>query len=991
MNDTVDLFNHLKYAPWVGRPREMADANLIWQKAASGEGQFLLVDGDAGVGKTRFSQELAELARAAGARVMTGECYPSGSAPYAPIAQMITGWFETTRKFGDDFSIETTHELASLIPLLNRNASDPAPGNSIDAQFAPQQIFESLLSLCVHLSARSPLLIFLDDIHWADSATLYLVRNLARQSRKLRILIVLSYRTGEIDSTRELQDLLLELNHTNLATHIGLRPLNREETRDLLSSIFTRGAPEEFLDSIYRQTEGNAFFIVQVCRSLAEEGSLKYESGRWATPSIKDLRIPQTIRAAIQGRLRQLPEEVQDGLRMAAILGREFDFKTLQQAAHLDEEKLIFILETAVRKQLIAEVSSSSTLLPRFVFMHGLIPATLQESIIHIRRRKLHLEAALAIETVHSADYESLAYHYAEAGDGAKAGGYYRRAGDRARLAAPGDAARYYRCALVYLEDHDLAGKAEILANLGYCLWVVGDVPTALSCFEEAYSHFAALDNKIQSGEMQRMMGRMHWERADRALALEHYHLALAILENEEASTALARAVSSISQMYMLAPNHALAIEWGERALRLAEQVGAEDVIVHALNNIGSSYSHCGEIEKGISIVRQSLDRSLRAEIPLEACRSYYNLGVTFQQQGRYKEAREQMQMLLAYARKVFAKNYANLAIWRLMWMDWLTGKWESALAYRAEMTDFSNNLYTTWANRVFGMIDLDLGLSEDGQRLLCANLESALMAGDIQTSVSHLGQILRVYSASADVSKVVEATNQILDLVSGGRDLLSESIMPLLTACQVLSRPGFEKYSNEADSCLGWLEKHSQRSATDEAAAALAEARGCLALKRDPEAAGAYFGRSAAAWDAINHRYDQARALFSQGQALAAAGHPAQAAPAWNQSFHLLNDLLSQLDPPRREKFIQTALFQSVRLAAGHADRANADRVGDLTPREVEVLNLVAQGLTNHQVAARLGLSPLTINAHLRSIFNKLDVTTRTAAVHWLANRGRS
>ena len=276
-----------------------------------------------------------------------------------------------------------------------------------------------------------------------------------------------------------------------------------------------------------------------------------------------------------------------------------------------------------------------------------------------------------------------------------------------------------------------------------------------------------SLDNRTQCGEMQRLIGRMHWEQADRELAQKHYHQALAILEDGPETPELARAISSISQMYMLVPANDLAIAWGERALVMAERLGAEDIVVHALNNIASGYCQKGDFETGLPIARETLQRALAAGLPMDACRGYYNLGVALQRQCNYAEAKEQMEQLLAYARQVYAKNYVNLALWRLMWIDWLTGHWSAALVYRARMVESSTSVYTTWAKRIYGMIDLDLGRFEAARDELEESLPSALRAMDLQTTVTHLGQLVRVYSAFGQAAKTDATIKQILKYIS--------------------------------------------------------------------------------------------------------------------------------------------------------------------------------------------------------------------------------
>jgi DNA-binding CsgD family transcriptional regulator len=991
MDDYPALLARIGRGNWVGRAREMAEAHELWRLVTSGEGRVLLISGDAGVGKTRFVRELSSEVADAGACVLTGECYLEGSAPYAPASRIIAGYFESSGQTVLELPDEVLTNLAILVPALRQRFAECIAGLIPDSQSVQTRIFDGFFQFCSALSTQHPLLIFIDDVQWADADTLALLRGLARQSRKLPILTVMTYRDAELDWPPGLKELLLELNRERLATHIGLAPLDRAESGDLLSALFSGEVEAEFFNEVFTQTEGNPFFIEEVCKALIETGQIVYREGRWHYPTKLTAKIPQTVRAAIQSRLHQLPAAAQDALRMAAILGREFDFITLRYAAHLDEEALIQYLESAVQAQIITEVRSERSAVPRFGFVHVLIPTTLRESIIHVRRRRYHLQAAQAIESVRPNDYEALAYHYVEAGEAERARAFYRLAGDRARQAAPADAARFYRAALDQWQDEDLAGKAEITAQLGYTLEWIGDSSGALHCFEEAYVLFDQLKNHNQSGEMQRMIGCMYWEGADHARSMQHHQQALAILEQGPETPELARAICSISKMHMLAAEDELAIPWGFRAVEMAERLGADDVVIQALISIGSALACSGcEFEKGSKILEESVQRSLKAGLSLEVCHAYGNLGDIQRGKCHYSSARETMQTLFAYAEQIYANGYVNGAIFELMWIDWATGQWRSALTYRSMITDFTGGLEILIMKRIYSMIDLDLGRIEEGCRVLEESLPDALRARDLQTTAPHLGQLVRAYSASGKEKKALETIRQILEFLSNEDQIAGDSIMALFFACQALAKMPNSHPAAEISGCLEQLEFHAKRYQTGEAAAALAEAQGCLAAEADPAAAVEHFRQAAAHWKSIERPYDQVRALSALGSALASTGERESARQAREQALGLFNELAAQLDPQNQAVFLNSPVYQALRLDEKAALRPQTDHDPDsLSGREIEVLRLVAQGLTNGQIAERLVLSPLTVNAHLRSIFNKLDVTTRTAAAHQAMERG--
>jgi DNA-binding NarL/FixJ family response regulator len=899
-----------------------------------------------------------------------------------------------------DLSETILADLIALAPALRSYYPAVAANSGIDARYEQQRLFESVAAWCEALSAHAPVLLLVDDVQWADSATVFLLRQLARRGHRLRLLLVVTVRDWESEQAPGLSDVLLDLNRERLVTHLRLGRLGRDETGDLLAAMFTEAIPPELRDGIYEQTEGNPFFVEEVCKDLIEEGKLVYRDGRWQPSSMARIKIPQTVRAAILARVARVPEPAQEALRLAAIIGREFDLETLQRAGDLDEGTLITALESALRAQLISEVDSGDTTGLRFSFVHTLIPTALRESTMHLRRRLLHGRVTQALESLRPDDYEALAYHAAEAGDAGRAHKYYGQAGNRALIWAPEDAIRQFRAALKYWPDADVVGRAETLGRLGYCLWVTGDVPAALGYFETAYELFRASSQRVQSGETQRMIGRIYWAQADLEAALKHYHLALEILEQGPETVELARAISSISQVQMLDPEPEAAIAWGERALAMARRLGAEDVIVHALNNIGATYCQGSkDWDQGFALLQESVERALALKSPADVCRGYYNLAVALQRQCRYAAAGEWLEKLRAYATVVYARNYANLAVWRLIWLHWDIGNWRAALAYRDELGEFSAGLYATWAGRTNASINIDLGRVDAARRELQERLPTALKADDLQTTVPHLGQLIRVNALAGQAAEAADAVHSILARLARRPYPLAECILPLVFACHYLGAQAGTDGSEDGLACLAHLEQLDGELHTEESRAALAEARGYLVLADGQDAvasavAAEHLRRAAAGWGAIERCYDQARALASLAHALKLAGDPAGARTACAQASAVAEGLAAQLDDATRASFLTSPLVQEIRQAADAPSRpavtpGRSRDLAGLTEREIEVLRLVAQGLTNAQIAEHLVVSPLTVNAHLRSIFNKLDVTRRAAAARFAAEHG--
>ncbi len=470
----LSVLERIERGRMVGREREVQLARSLWDQTLAGRGQMLLISGEPGIGKTRLAREFVTHVEVAGGRALVGASYAEGGTPYAPFRQIIRQVLRSVSpearlrsvsgsraEHGFGLPAEVLADVLTLAPELRSNFPELPPRTGQDSHAEQPRLMENLLIFFSTLSERAPLLLVLEDAHWADSGSLSLLRHLARHARQQPLMIVATYREVELDQARPLHEVLLDLQRERLATRLKLPRLDCAHTAELLETLFAEPITPDFVDSIYRETEGNPFFIEEVCKALVESGELYFEEGHWHRPSVEELGIPQSVRVAIQARVARLSEPAQDTLRLAAILGRQFDYNTLAQASGVSEDRLIDDLESAERSQLIEQVSAEEG--GTFAFAHGLIPSTLIDGLRTVQRRRLHHRAALAIEALHPDDFEALAHHHTQAGRAEKAVEYVLQAGDRARgLYAYQEAVNHYQQALEFLNQ---AGDAERAAR----------------------------------------------------------------------------------------------------------------------------------------------------------------------------------------------------------------------------------------------------------------------------------------------------------------------------------------------------------------------------------------------------------------------------------------------------------------------------------------------------------------------------------------------
>jgi ABC-type oligopeptide transport system substrate-binding subunit len=423
---------------FVGREKELALCKAAWLDAASGHRQVVLIEGEPGIGKTRLAAELDAQVRVLGGQVLTGECYAEGMAPYAPIGEVVRQALGDGAEPGLKLQPFVLDDLVLLAPALRSfgRRRRAAPGGSPAGDM--QGLCDSLVALFAHLTRRAPVMLLIEDLQWADRGTLHLLRCLTHRAHvtDLRLLVVLTYRPVESQQGLGLYDFLLEFERHAQGTQISLQPFTLLETRQLLEAMFRREITQEFLEGIQHETEGNPFFVEEVCRSLVTQGRLYLEAGRWERgKTMAELGIPQTLRAAILSRFARLTPETRDTLRRAAIIGQEFEVEVLTLTSDLTPEELDACLEEAETAQFVHPLPEGAR--ARWTFAHALMPQALVGELPSIRSERLHARVGDAIERAHADRldqvYSVLGWHFAHAGQASKAADYLLRAGDAAQ------------------------------------------------------------------------------------------------------------------------------------------------------------------------------------------------------------------------------------------------------------------------------------------------------------------------------------------------------------------------------------------------------------------------------------------------------------------------------------------------------------------------------------------------------------------------------
>ena len=443
---------------FVGRDGELERLGQLWKEAAAGELRLALLAGEPGVGKTRLAAELAGRVHEEGATVLAGRCDEDLGVPYQPFV-------EALRHFADHAPALSSRlgryggELARLVPELGERVPGlPAPLRS-DPETERYRLFDAVATWLAVASAEEPLVLVLDDLQWAAKPTLLLLRHVV-QAGGGRVLLLGAYRDSELLHDHPLVEVVADLRRQGGVERLSLSGLDDIGVRAIVEQAAGRTLDETgqaLARAVYEETEGNPFFVREVLRHLAETGAVERRETGWTTRlPVDQLGIPEGVRDVVGRRLARLSSDTNHALRIAAVVGPEFELSVVQAAGDLSEVTLLGAVEEAAGARLVIEVSAT-----RFRFAHALVRATLYESLTAARKVTVHRKTAEAIETIHDGaldDYvPALAHHWARASapvvDTAKAVDYARQAGDRALAQlAHDEAAKYYASALDLLD-----------------------------------------------------------------------------------------------------------------------------------------------------------------------------------------------------------------------------------------------------------------------------------------------------------------------------------------------------------------------------------------------------------------------------------------------------------------------------------------------------------------------------------------------------------
>jgi DNA-binding CsgD family transcriptional regulator len=960
---------------FVGRRDESELLTSAVLAAGEGRPSLTFVGGDAGVGKTRLVREVEEHVRARRGLALRGECLAlSGEFPYAPIvAALRHAGAGALAPALDRLAPESRSEIGRLVPEIAVELAGDSP------QPNQGRLFERLLTLLRHLGDDAPVLFVVEDGHWADASTLDFLSFLSRNLSTERVAAVVTFRPDSLGPRHPLRLLLSELVRGENVQHLALAPLDTAQIKHLIEHIAGATSSIALVEEILARSQGNPFYAEELLAASA--------NGDRAA-------LPASLRDALLARYHGLSQDALHLMRVLAALGRPAHHAQLGAFAGIAEPRLSVALRSALEAHVISHRTGDGT----FEFRHALLREALCADLLPGERIALHRSIAVELAAAGNGAPAELAFHWDLAGEAAPALEASLRAGlDAERVYASAEARQHFERAVRLWAGCDptpeglALDRVELLRHSAQMARLMGDWDTAIARCREAIAIVDADAEPLRAALLHERAGEyLLW---DDEAALECYSTALSLLP-PECRRERARILGAKALALHFLQRWQQASDCSREALDEARAAGARTEEGYAANVLGLALAFLGDHAEGEEHVRAAKLIAEESEAAEDIARAYAHLAELLRIRGSVGGALDVMLQGEELASRMGMEQSFGCVMSVSAAEDLLRlGRWEEAskrlaLVDRRELSVLAELL----AQSVRGRLAVGRG-ERDAAR---AHLERALELCDEQTPVGYvvgphagLAELALWECRPADAGRVIA---DAFELIGGRQEPL---YVPVLFWLGVRA---------EVEAALTTRQRDAERAERGHAAARTCERLEALVARYSstdsPPEAVAYLALSRAeltrlgacsppawtaaarAWTALEHPLLQAYAGWRGVEALLGSGRSRGEVPARLRAAHATAERLGAAPLLHAIEALAKAARVDLAPQPGPTptSRSSAAELG-LTPREIDVLELLAEGCTNRQISERLFISPKTTSIHVSRILAKLNAENRVRA----------
>jgi len=926
----------------IGRERELRVLSDRLDRTAAGEGGLFLVAGEAGIGKTSLAETaLIDCALL----VLRGVVSDQARTPYAPIVTALRAYDRVAPGALAGSGRFASH-LSVLLPELG-----PAPPGIVD-----QLLFaEALRDAFAGIAGRQPAVVFLDDLHWGDEATLDFLPSLAACVEYRPFLFLATYRSDDVPRAHPLRRVRAELRRSGRLEELVVEALERDQVAELASRILQRKAGPRLVQRIFERTEGVPFLVEEFASALAAGGRLEEHAGAVELPAGHKVPLPDSVRETVLVRTDRLSRAGRHALEVASVAGERVDLALVADLAGAPG------LEEAIELRFLVEVDEGVA-----AFRHTLLREAVYAEIPWTRRRVHHRKVAESLERT-GAPPQRVAEHWLAAREPERARPKLLAAAEAfCAVHAYRDASRVGRRALeLWPEGDEEAGRLIALERLGRCVELSGELVEAARVWEEVVDARRGEGESEALGEAERRLATVYelsgaTERAAAARTRSADAFAACGLVTEAATERL-----TVAAHLQATGRLSAALEL---VVQTSKQVDRPELRARALALEGQVRTKLGEGEAGVALVRSALSLALAKNATSAAADAYFRLGSALEHSAAYPAAIDAYTTAHGYCRAQGMKEPGDVCFACLAPIMVHTGEWQRAAAICREVLteDAVPTLARIVATGELGYVYALRGEPGRGRRLLTEALAFARQNGPFGLEVETTHALARVEELEGTAGDAGGRMRGFLERWQT-REEGHYSVSAFRWAATLFGRRGD---GSDAGACADALARIAATTGDTEAVAALAHALGELALLNgDPDGAAQQFARALELLADVPAPHDRAETQVRAAVAFAAAGARKDAIDRLTDAYRTARKLGARPLAGRAAEELH-ALGESVDV-----------RSAGLSRREVEVLRLAAEGLTNREIATRLFLSKRTVDMHVRNLLAKLGCRSRVQA----------
>ena len=960
-------------SPFVGRTEELGRLTELLERAETGRRGVALVAGDAGVGKTRLLAELAGRAQRRGIRVLVGGCMETGDVglPYVPFVDAFRDLGSSPEEADLVGALGgSVTNLGRLLPaLVGERMLTPAPKD----EFEQVELFGGVLSLLVRLSEVAPLLLVIEDLHWADRSTRDLFSFLLRSLRSGRVALIASYRSDELHRRHPLRPLLAELVRISDIERVELPPFNRAELTEHLEALIGERVDGAAVDRILARSEGNAFFAEE----LVAAGAIR-----------ADVVLPEALADVLRGRIEALSESAQELLKVASVAGRRVPHQLLSAAAGLAEPDLESELREAIAGQVLIADPETET----YRFRHALLQEAVYGDLLPGERSRLHgTYAELLAESGPAAE---LAHHCLASHDLSGAlRALVQAAAEATAVSAPAEAFRQLTQAVELWEHVPDAPKVAgvdldvILHRAAAAASDSGEFRRGVELARQAVNSIDADREPLRAAVAYERLGEHMLQASDGEGTLRAYRRAIELVPKDPPSPLRARVAAGFARALVAASRYGEARTWCDEALAVARQVGAAEEETHALITLGRLEERHDHAQVARSLFHDARMRAAAIRSRVQELRAQQYLGALELDVGDLPAACRALEESVALAERngLEWSEYGVSSGTLRSFAYYASGRWDEAERLAAVLDDRMPGAASLSAASLF--VEVGRGRPQAAERL--ERLEGEWTEDEwVAYLAGGCGADLAMWQGDLDGARTF--AGRTLSMLGAADEVWElSSIWPATL--------GLAAEADRAERARGVGDESAEAEARTAGEALLEQARKAEARARSvgrqigPEAL-AWLARAEAEWSRLQgmadperwaiaaeafsygYVYEEARSRWRLAEALLGAGRREEAAEQARASYDVALKLGAE---PLRDRI--EALARRGRLDV--AGVAREPGVAGLTARELEVLRLVANGRSNQQIAEALFISRKTASVHVSHILAKLGVGTRVEA----------